>query len=172
MLVVLLVAAAAGAVLRGHRAKSPDSAAAGPQLPAPAAPLVRFSPGALRHPDSARVRQVLQLHFDAINFKSYEQWKPTVVPSERREKPAARWRADYATTRDTGIVVVRIESAPDRTLRVLMTFDSHQAPADAPPQLRAPCVHWRVAHPLVRHGGVLQLDAGRFPGSALAEPCR
>ena len=171
-LVVLLAAVAAGALLRSGRAGAPaPPAPSGPRLPAPVAPLVRFSPRALEHPDSARARQVLQIHFDAINVKSFEQWKPTVVPSKRREKTESQWRSDYATTRDTNIVVVRIEPAPDESLRVLMTFDSHQDPKHAPPQLRVPCVHWRVVYPLVRQGRVLQLDTGRFPGRALVSPC-
>lgn len=171
-LAVLLAAVAAGAALRGGRPGAPAPAPSGPQLPAPVAPLVRFSPGALDDPDSARVRQVLQIHFDAINFKSFEQWEPTVVASKRREKTESQWRSDYATTRDTDIVVVRIEPGPDESLRVLMTFDSYQDPKHAPPQLRLSCVHWRVVYPLVRQGRVLQLDTGRFPGSALASPCR
>ena len=168
---VLLAAVATGVLLRTGRAQSPPPPPSGPRLPAPASPLVRFSPAALEHPDSARVRQVLQIHFDAINLKSYEQWTPTVVERKRRELPEAKWRSGYSTTRDTDIVVVRIEPAADRSLRVLMTFDSHQDPAQAPPQLRAPCVHWRVAYPLIHQGRVLQLDTGRFPGSALAGPC-
>lgn len=170
-LVVLLAAVVGGVALRTVRVEAPTAAPKEPRLPAPASPLVRFSQDALEYPDSARVRQVLQIHFDAINFKSYEQWRPTVVERKRREMPEAMWRASYSTTQDTNIVVVRVEPAPDRSLRVLMTFDSHQSPDRAPPQLRAPCVHWSVVYPLIHQGRVLQLDTGQFPGSAIPSPC-
>lgn len=168
--VVLLVAAATGFAVRMARSDSPLPAD-GPRSPAPVSPVVEFSQDAFQYPDSARVRQVLQLHFDSINFKSYDQWRATVVEAKKQELPEPKWRDEYATTRDSEIVVQRIEPAPDKTLRVLLSFKSAQDLADAPSQLREPCVHWHVVYPLVREDRVLRLDTGRLPGSSLLSEC-
>ena len=166
---VLLVATATGFAVR--MAQSESRPAPGSRSPAPVSPVVEFSQDALQYPDSARVRQVLQLHFDSINFKGYDQWRATVVEAKKRELPEPTWRDEYATTRDSEILVKRIEPAPDKTLRVLLSFKSTQDQADAPAQLQKPCVHWHVVYPLVREGRVLRLDTGRLPGSSRVSEC-
>ncbi len=173
---VLITASVTGVALRtlysGPQGVGvPGSPPPGPPEAQPGSPLVQFSPGAAEHPDFGTVRSLLQIYFDSINLGRYDQWKTTVVTARQRERPEPVWRDEYATTRDGNIMVQRIEPGPDRSLRVLLTFTSVQDPADAPQQMRAPCVRWSAVYPLVNETGELLLDTNRFPGSTRVSSC-
>ncbi|GAA4858528.1 hypothetical protein [Saccharopolyspora rosea] len=132
---------------------------------------IEFSADAAAHPDQSTVRWLLTTYFDAINFRRYDTWKSTVAPSKWSELPHDKWMQEYQSTHDSDVVVQRIEQSSDGSLRVMLTFDSHQDPQDAPPQLPEPCVRWSVIYSLVPDSGGLRLDTTRLPGSALVARC-
>jgi hypothetical protein len=175
---ILLVASAAGVAVRiiysgSLRASAAQDTSGGPNqvVAPPGSPVVQFSPAAAQHPDYGTVRSLLQIHFDSINIKRYDQWKTTVVSAKQRELPEPKWRDEYATTSDGTIQVHWIEPGPDGSLRVLLTFTSTQDPRDAPPNLPEPCLRWRVVYPMVQESGGLLLNTSGLPGSALVDRC-
>jgi hypothetical protein len=148
------------------------SPAQGPPGKEPGSSVVEFSPGAEEHPDSGKVRWLLQIHFLSINEKRYDQWATTVVAAKRQELPESKWRNEYSTTTDGTIKVHEIEPGPDDSLRVMLSFTSVQDPSHAPPQVRERCVRWRVVYPLLQDSNDLRLDTSKLPGSAVPAPCR
>jgi hypothetical protein len=174
---VVLLAAVVGGLGARHLYGQPPKAVVTPAspvqtpVPQPGADTVVLSPAAAEHPDSRMVQSLLQIYFSAINNKRYDQWATTVVAEKQQELPEGKWRDAYATTVDGSITVYEIETGPNESLRVLLTFTSVQDPSRAPVQLRAPCVRWRVAYPLVQDSGGLRLDASQLPGSAAVDPC-
>jgi hypothetical protein len=124
----------------------------------PGPPVVQLTPDAMRHPRSGTVRRLLQTHFDAINGRNYARWKTTVTSDRIRDKTRDSWLADYRTTRDGSIVIQRIERASERRLAVLVAFTSTQDVADAPPQLPAQCIRWRLRLPVTMENGQWKID--------------
>ncbi|WP_307849432.1 hypothetical protein [Qaidamihabitans albus] len=132
----------------------------------PGSPRVELTADAAAHPDSERVRQVLQAHFDGINRRDYDLWASTVVEDRIRAQPRREWLANYRSTRDGSILVHRIELAPEERLNVLVGFTSTQDVADAPPELPETCIRWRLTLPLSLEGDRWKLDtvpAGTTP---------
>ena len=177
--VVLLAAAAGGLGVRGLYGMARENSASPPTTPTsvrphgpePGSPVVELSPGTAEHPDSRKVRSLLQTYFDSINDGRYDWWAATVVAGKRQELPEGKWRDEYSTTRDGSITVQQLEPGLNNSLQVFLTFTSVQDPSHAPPQLREPCVRWRVVYPLVQDSGDLRLDVSRFPGSSLPTRC-
>ncbi|RKT53236.1 hypothetical protein [Saccharothrix australiensis] len=137
----------------------------------PGSPAVRLSVDAAQHPDGARVRDVLQDHFDAINAHDYARWTRTVTAERTRRTPRARWEAEYESSRDGTIQVLRVETASRTRLRVLMTFVSTQDVAKAPPDLRSDCITWRVVYPMQVEAGGLRVDSGTEGAGSQAAAC-
>jgi hypothetical protein len=132
----------------------------------PGPPTVELTPDAAAHPEDERIRQLLQTYFDAINGRDYELWKTTVTRERLAGKSQSQWLADYRTTRDGSMVVYRIETAPERHLRVLVGFTSTQDAGAAPPELAEPCLRWKLSLPVVMEGGSWKVDtvlAGTTP---------
>ncbi len=131
---------------------------------------VVLKPGARRHPDSTVVRNLLQRHFDAINQRNYQQWRTTVVQAKRLNQPYGKWREEYESTRDGSVTVHRIVRGPEGTLRVIMSLVSVQDREDAPKDMPATCLRWRVVYQLVVEEGKLRLGQG-LPDSSLHNEC-
>ncbi|WP_156038738.1 MULTISPECIES: hypothetical protein [Actinoalloteichus] len=139
--------------------------------PAPDGPVrVELTPDARAHPDHEAILALVSAHFESINARDYGSWATTVVERRVRDTSEEDWLSRYRSTRDDHVVVHRVEQGPEDSLRVLMTFVSGQDLADAPPEMPAECVHWRVVYPLVVEGGELRLDSGR-PGSSSPGAC-
>ncbi|MCT2584153.1 nuclear transport factor 2 family protein [Actinophytocola gossypii] len=123
------------------------------------------------HPLFEPVRAVLQTYFDAINARDYEAWTATVTPNRVDRQPREAWLRSYRSTRDGSIVVHRIELAAEGEARVLMKFTSVQDPADAPQELRVPCINWNVVFPLVETDAGWKIDSGTTAASPQHEAC-
>ncbi|MFD1147217.1 hypothetical protein [Saccharothrix hoggarensis] len=182
--VVLVVAAATagvGVLAREayHRpAGAPNEQIALPSSSSPVPPGdqpgsgdVQLSIDASQHPDGARVREVLQQFFDAINSHDYEQWTKTVTAHRVSQTPKFRWLSDYESSRDGTILVHRVETVTQGRLRVLMTFTSTQDVAKAPAELQADCIHWRVVYPVQEERGALRVDLGAEGSASQFTPC-
>ncbi|SHF41088.1 hypothetical protein SAMN05444320_103541 [Streptoalloteichus hindustanus] len=143
-----------------------DSDAAG----RPGDALVQLSPDAYQHPDGQAVRDLLDRHFRAINDRNYPAWRDTVVDRRAWAEPEHQWRAAYRSTRDSAVVVRRIETGPADGVRVLLTFTSNQDPADAPAGTQLSCLRWRVVYPVAFDDGRARVDLP-INGSTQREPC-
>ncbi len=121
---------------------------------------VQLSPDAAQHPYGQTVRSLLQAWMDGINDRNYEKWKTAVTIDRVRKSPKHQWLKDFGTTRNGSLLVRRIESAPNGTLRVLVSFTSTQAPEHAPERTPgATCNRWDLAWPLVLEDGQWKIAA-------------
>lgn len=112
------------------------------------------------HPQFAGIGPMLQDHFDSINAKDYGKWRSTVTRQRSSTFPEKDWRSDYKSTKDGSILVKRIDTAPDRRLRVMVSFTSTQDVVDAPLELPAACIRWRIVLPLTREDNKWKIDVG------------
>lgn len=178
VVITVVVAAAAGLVIRGVYADptAPEAALAG--LPsATAAPdqepgdgRVQLAPDARNHPDALQVLAVLQRQFDAINTGNYNAWTTTVMADKLKDLPRQKWHDDYATTKDGSIVVHRIDPGASGGLVVLVTFTSTQSIDRAPPDFPYSCIHWRMMYPITQERGDALVDTVR-PANVLRGRC-
>lgn len=165
---VLGLAAWAGLLLRGPAPESAPSPSAdvtattGPPAPEqhPGPWTVRFAADAAEHPDRDVVQDLLQDHFDAINFGDYAGWASTVVAERTAGTSEKAWREQYATTLDGSVIVHRIEPRPGGGLTVLLSFTSVQDPVDAPEDAPYRCLRWHVSYALVTEANELRLGPG------------
>ncbi len=177
---VLVLAAGAGLLLRDP-AREPVAAPPGnatvtttrqlapDEQPGPR--MVRFAEDAAEHPDRDTVQDLLQGHFDAINFGDYSRWASTVVAERAAGTPEDVWREEYATSTDGNIIVHRMEPRPGGGLTVLLSFTSVQDPDDAPEDAPFRCLRWHVSYPVVGESGELRLGPGD-PGTSRKQRCR
>jgi hypothetical protein len=120
---------------------------------------VMLTPDAADHPQGEALRSMFQAYFDSINARDYLLWETTVTVKRRQQKTEKDWQTGNQSTKDGSITIYRIETAPDDSLRVLLGFTSTQNVEDAPPELRAPCIHWRPVWSVVLENGGWKLDA-------------
>lgn len=179
---VLVLAVGAGLMLRGPASEP----AAGPsgdatattttstgQLPPAEQPnprTVRFAMDAAEHPGHDAVQDLLQNHFDAINFGDYSRWTSTVVTERAAGTPEEVWREQYATSTDVNVVVHRLGPRPGGGLTVLLSFTSVQDPDNAPEETPFRCLRWQVSYPVVTESDRLLLDRGD-PDTSRTERC-
>ncbi|MGQ0841988.1 hypothetical protein [Actinokineospora sp.] len=180
VLVAVAVTATGGLVAREFYADAGLAAAPPAILPSESTLPVADQPGprdvratrdATQHPLYETVRQLLQTYFDAINGKNYDRWQTTVTAGRIKDMPEQNWRAAYRSTQDGSVVVYRIETGPATSARVLLTFISNQDVVDAPLELPAECIRWRVVFPLTVEDDVWKLDAGATGASPQHEAC-
>jgi hypothetical protein len=118
---------------------------------------VDFRAAARNSPEFGSVQKAMQNYFNAINGKKYALWKTTVTPNVVQSQTQADWANGYRTTKDTDMVVYRIETT-DVSLDVYGTFTSHQDPANAPGDLREGCIEWAMVWPFVKSGDGYLID--------------
>lgn len=180
--VVVVVTAAAAVVAHGlyHRAPEPapipvatGTSSVVPSGAEPGPGAVSVTPDVLRDPVHVDVRRLLQTYFDAINNRSYDQWRSAVTTNMASQKPRRAFLAGYESTRDGSILVYRVDRALDGGLRVLLTFHSTQSPADAPQGHQAGCLVWQVVWPLSwdAREAKWKVDAGTTATSPQVNPC-
>jgi hypothetical protein len=123
------------------------------------------------HPQFSGIGPMLQDHFDSINDKDYAKWRTTVTRQRASTYAEQDWQSDYKSTQDGSILVHRIDTAPDRRLRVLVEFTSTQSVEDAPPELPERCIHWHVVLPLTREDNKWRIDIGPEGASPRHDKC-
>lgn len=114
----------------------------------------------VNHPQFPEIGSMLQDHFDSINAKDYGKWRGTVTRQRAATAPEQAWKSEYKSTRDGSILIWRIDTAPDRKLRALVSFTSTQAIEDAPQELPKACIRWHVVMPLSREDNRWRVDVG------------
>jgi hypothetical protein len=137
----------------------------------PGSPEVRATPDGAEHPLYPQVRQMLQDYFDGINKKNYAQWRSSVTKARAQDMSESKFKSDFASTKDGSIVVYRIETAPQQTLRVLVSFTSVQNAADAPPELPKECIDWHFVLPVSKEDNKWRIDIGDGTSSPRHEEC-
>ncbi|GAA4613832.1 hypothetical protein [Saccharopolyspora hordei] len=181
-IVVLLAGAGGGVVLADQVYREPvrgNVPEVPPETAEPAVAVespggVKYTAGAAQHPDQRAVMVVLDNHFRSINTRNYDLWKSTVVPSKWAELPKDKWMRDYGSTEDLDMTVHRIDTGPDGSLAVLLTFKSFQEVEHAPANVPSTCLEWNLVYPMVldESGRSLRLDTSKLPNSALVQECR
>lgn len=169
----VVVAAAGGLLGRElYRPKPVEHVAAPPVTdagPSTTVPTETKQPGSSKvtatqdvaeHPQFAGIGQMLQDHFDSINAKDYEKWRTTVTKARGSTYQEQAWQTDYKSTQDGSILVYRIDTAPNRQLRVLVAFTSVQNVDDAPLELREGCIRWHIVLPLAREDNRWKIETG------------
>jgi hypothetical protein len=155
---------------------SPSAGSSEPSTSVPAAaqpgsPKVTATQDVADHPQFSGIGPMLQDHFDSINAKDYGKWRSTVTKQRASTYAETAWKVDYKSTQDGSILVHRIDSAPDRRLRVLVAFTSVQDIADAPLELPVPCIRWHIVLPLTREDNKWKIDAGPEGASPRHDEC-
>ncbi len=184
VLLVMASAAGAGVIARdAYKRQTPppveqvvDAASGAPTSLAPSEQpgdsKVLLTTDVSKHPDGARVVELLQKHFDSINARNFQDWVTTVTEQRRALTPGeSAWRKPYETTRDGTILVHRLEAVGPQRLKAMITFTSTQDPVWGPADLRVGCVRWRVVYPLQVEDGALRVDVGTEGQSSQFEPC-
>lgn len=161
LVVVVSLAVAGGLLARDlYQREEPDRAAA--EVPAasalkpseqPGPREVKLTPDAANHPYGDTVSSLLQSYIDGINGRNYDRWKTAVTVERVRKQPERQWLQDFRSTRNGSVLVHRIESTPNGTLRVLVSFTSTQDRDDAPDTLKETCIRWQLAWPLAQERG-------------------
>jgi hypothetical protein len=137
---------------------------------ASASGLVSLSDQAANSLFSQAILDLLERHFVAINNKSYDGWRSTVVTRRSTQQGAADWARGYRSTSDRNVVVNSITSSGSDSVVVSLSFISTQNPADAPPDLQVGQICWSSAWPVenVSSGGLI----GTPPrGTTSGRPC-
>lgn len=129
---------------------------------------VELSTVARVHEKSTSVQDLLQTYFDAINTRDYPAWRGAVTDDQARAQDADHWRAGYATTTDSNVLVMSIQDDP---LRARVRFSSQQSVELAPSALRADCIDWDLTYLVVERDGRL-LISGLEPSSQSMAACR
>jgi hypothetical protein len=106
----------------------PRASAAAPG-PAPNTGLIDVVPSADQGPAASRVEAFLAGYFTAINNHSYQQLRPLLSSSMRRQEPPPRFAAGYQTTSDSGAVLTAISGISPAAVAATVSFTSHQPPA-------------------------------------------
>lgn len=180
-LAVAVVAAAAGYAAR-EIYRQPPTRTTVQEIPAPPNTSVQAEdqPGdgqvkalqdVVDHPLANAIWPMLQTHFDSINSRDYDKWRTTVTKARAAGFERAAWQSDYKTTKDGTIVMHRIDTAPDRKLRVLLSFTSTQAIEDAPLELPEGCIIWHIVLPLTKEDNKWKIDVGTEGASPRHEKC-
>ncbi|WP_143447308.1 hypothetical protein [Kibdelosporangium aridum] len=180
-LAVAIVAVAAGFVVREVYRQPPTRTTVQEIPPQPSTPVrpedqpgdgqVKATQDAAEHPVANAIWPVLQAHFDSINKKDYDKWRTTVTRARAAGFERNAWQSDYKTTKDGSILMHRIDTAPDRKIRVLISFTSTQAIDDAPPELPEPCIRWHIVLPLTKEDNKWKIDVGTEGASPRHEKC-
>lgn len=180
MLLITVIATALGALvarsLYADHAPLPPAAiepspTSVPPSEQPGSPKVEGTVDATAHPLYSTLHGLLQRFFDAINTKDYAAWAATVTEQRQEDQPEKAWQDAYKTTRDGSIVVYRIETGEDDTARALLRFTSIQDPANAPPELHAPCIQWNVVWFFAKENGEWKLASGATSALPQHETC-
>jgi len=169
--VVLVLTAVGGLVARSiyqpaANASTPPVAAppptsaptSGQPVKQPGSPKVQLSADSAASPYGATVQNLLQVYFNSINDHNYQEWESVATPALIAENLPGKWQNGYKSTQDGSMYVYRINSSPGSQLRVLITFTSTQALAQAPSFAQFTCVNWSQVMPLVNTNGSWRID--------------
>jgi hypothetical protein len=117
---------------------------------------VNYSEFAKSDPNFDPVRKAIQSYFNAINKRDFAKWRQVMIPAVAAQQTQADWTKGFNTTVDKDMFVYRIE-ATEKGADVFGSFTSTQDVADAPKDLKEPCIRWNMVWPMEKSG-----DGGVF----------
>jgi hypothetical protein len=140
----------------------PSATSSVPPSAEPGSPIVTVTPDVEHFPLHNDIQPVLQTYFDAINDRSYTRWRSVVSRKMAESKPLSQFITGYETSIDGSILVYRVDTELDDSLRVLVRFHSTQDRSDAPPDFQHGCIVWYQVFPLTFDTDAQQwkIDAG------------
>jgi hypothetical protein len=113
---------------------------------------VRFTDFARNDPNFPLVQQAIQSYFNAVNKRDFAKWRQVMTPIVGAQQTQADWTKGYSTTVDKDMQIYRIEDNDDGA-DVFGSFTSTQDVADAPKDLKEPCIRWNMIWPMVKSPG-------------------
>ena len=156
---------------RGHtpaRAAS-NSATGSPATGLPAHGAVRIAPAVAIQPQVRQVVTVLDSYFSAINRHDFQAYRSLFIPAIRVS--LHNFGAGYQSTRDSRARLAGLAATGPQGLAAMVTFVSHQIPADSPDH--AACDRWHITV-FLKHNGAGYHIRRRQPGfpADTVRPCR
>jgi hypothetical protein len=129
---------------------APDSRATDPPASgSPATPgAVTVAPAAAVQPHVHRVVMLLDTYFSAINQHDFQAYSSLFIPAIRASMH--NFGAAYRSTRDSQARLTGLAATGPRGLAAMVTFVSHQNPAESPDH--AACDRWHITLFIKRHG--------------------
>ena len=109
---------------------------------------MRIAPAAAGQPHVNRVATLLDSYFSAINRHDFQAYSSLFIPAIRVS--LHNFGAGYQSTRDSRARLTGLATTGPQGLAVMVTFVSHQNPADSPDH--AACDRWHVTL-FLKHGG-------------------
>ena len=150
VLIVVLAAAAAGAgtwyalrqapAARGPAVLHSSTPAGSVPTSAPPAGLASLAPAAALYPGASAIESVVNQYFQAINGRDYSAYQATQGPGIAMT--ASQFRAGFASTRDSAVLITGITTMPGGQPAADVTFTSRQQPQDGPEG--ESCTNWHV----------------------------
>jgi hypothetical protein len=112
---------------------------------------VSIAAGLSGDPQGAPVAALLDRYFTAINSRDYQGYLSLLTARKQQGMNIASFDNGYRSTVDSGEELVSISPQADGTTQALVTFVSHQNPADSVDHQQS-CTQWRVTLFLVPDG--------------------
>jgi hypothetical protein len=121
-------------------AAPPTSAQPSSTPPTTAADTAVLAPAAARYPGATAIQAVVSQYFQAINGRDYAAYQATQSPGIAMT--ASQFRAGFASTRDSAVLITGITTMPGGQPAADVTFTSRQQPQDGPEG--ESCTNWHV----------------------------
>ena len=137
---------------------SPSAAASGS---APSG-LVSVGAGVASNGAEPAVETTLSQYFQGINTHDYAEYQSAHDAAERATEPQSKFTSGYASTADSGMTLVSLESTANGGESATVTFTSHQAAGSSIDG--STCNNWQLTFFLVPQGGGVYL-IGAAPAS-------
>ncbi len=139
-----------------HTARGSASASTAPNSAAASSPgasgsLVTVTHDAAQNHAAHGVETFLNDYFTSINSRNYQEYRSLLDPALRQQETASNFFAGYASTTDSGAVLHSISSTGAGTVAAVVTFTSHQRPADS--ASGTACTRWSLTFGLAMQGG-------------------
>lgn len=115
--------------------------------------VVQLSDSAQTSKQAEAIRALVQNNFDAINNLDYALYTAT----SSNAKDETTWRAEYASTKDSDIMIHEILVGANGSTQVRMSFISQQSPELAPTDLPVGCIAWTVVYRIDDKAGALTI---------------
>ena len=130
---------------------------------------MRIAPAAAIQPQAQRVVTVLDSYFSAVNRHDFQAYRSLFIPAIRVS--LHNFGAGYQSTRDSRARLTGLAATGPQGLAAMVTFVSHQIPADSPDH--AACDRWHVTL-FLKHNGAgyhIRRHQPGFPADTV-RPCR
>jgi len=118
---------------------------------------VMIGPAASQDANAPSVAAFLGRYFTAINTRDYQSYASLLSPPLRQGQTAQQFASGYRSTVDSAETLVSISPGPNGELVAVVTFTSHQNPADSPDH-QQPCTDWRISLFLEQDAGGYLID--------------